>query len=177
MWQIYLFYKFEMLFTFFFGEVMNLRPVIVPYFKFLFRKLLIKLLIIKRTLERGKSELRRALNHRLALAVQWKDTVMAFIGSKLFGNGHHRNVLAISYENGWLTWCHENKAVLWIIDIDISCYIEDEVYAVFAIVNIKLLLFYWVHFLNLESRALIFKTVIIWIILLTSCFRLQNKCA
>lgn len=173
--KIILFQKSEVLFTFLLCEVMNLRPVIVPNFKFLFRKLLIKLSIVKWGLKRRKCELRWAFDDWLTFAVQRKGAVMAFVSSKLFGDCHHGYVLAIPDEDSWLAWCHEDEAVLWIINVKVGSDIEDEVYAIFAIVDIKLLLFYWIYFLYLESRALIFKTVIIWVILLARCFRLQDK--
>jgi hypothetical protein len=166
-----------MLFSFLFGKIVNLWPMIVPNLKFLFAQLLVKLFIIDGTGKGGEGEFRRALDHRLALAIQWKGTVMALVCSELLGHCNYVDILAAPHEDSRLHWAQEDETVLGIVNVDIGCDIEDEVDTVLAVINIVLLLFDWIDLLHLEAVNLIYEPVVVRVIFLLGGLGLQNKIA
>ena len=67
---------------------------------------------------------------------------MYFISPELFSYSNHYQIFAISNENCTLAWGYKDEAVLTIIDVQISCDIKNEENAIFAVIDVELLLFY-----------------------------------
>ena len=157
-----------MLFSFFLGKIMNFGPMIIPRHKpHLFH--LMRQLLINGTLKRTKNQLRWTLHNRLTLTIKWEATMMTLISSKLSSDSHNNHLFTIPNKNSTLTWSNKDETILTIIYIHISCYIENEIGWIFAIIYIVLLFFYWIQLLYLEFICLIFKPIVIWVVLLFYC--------
>ena len=66
---------------------------------------------------------------------------MAFIGPELSGNSYDGELFAIPKENCAFTRCNEDEAVDAVVYVDIGGDVKDEKGAVFAVVEVELLLF------------------------------------
>jgi len=95
---------------------------------------------------------------------------MAFIGSELSSYSNDGELLTISDENGAFAGCNEDCAVLAVVNVYIGRDVEDKIAAVFAIVDVVLLLFYRVNFFNLEGVGLVFEAVVVRVILFLDSF-------
>lgn len=153
---------------------MNLRPMIVPRLEF-FLKALLRQLFIYWCTKRWKDKFRWAFDNWLTFAIEWESTLVTLVSSKLTSDSYNVKFFTISNKYGTFTWCYKDITVLAVINIDISCDIKDKIAAIFTIIDIKLLFFYWIDFLDFERIRLIFETVIIRIIFFLNClsFRLQ----
>ena len=63
-----------------------------------------------------------------------------------------------------------------IIYVQVGSDIEDEIKAVFAVIDIELLLFDGVDFLHSKGLNLIDEAIIVWIYFFLYCFRLEDIC-
>lgn len=153
---------------------MNLRPMIVPRLEF-FLKTLLRQLFIYWCTKRWKDKFRWAFDNWLTFAIEWESTLVTLVSSKLTSDSYNIKLFAISNKNGTFTWCYKDITVLAVINIDIGCDIKDKIARIFTIIDIKLLFFYWIDFLDFERIRLIFETIIIRIVFFLNCFsfRLQ----
>lgn len=94
---------------------------------------------------------------------------MALIGPKLLGGCNQNHSFAVPYEDGTLTGCNKNGAILAVIDVEIGSDVEDEKLAILAIFNVVLLLLNRVYRFDLEGRGLLDEAVIIRVVFLLDC--------
>ena len=99
---------------------------------------------------------------------------MALICSKLFSSSNNDESFTISYKNRALAWCNKDRAIISIVYVKISSYIEDKILRILAAIYIVLLLFYRINLFYFEAINLIFISIIIWVVFLLHNFRLQN---
>lgn len=97
---------------------------------------------------------------------------MSLISSKLFGCGYHYQIFTISYENSAFAGGNKDEAVLSIIDIQIGGDIEDEEGAVFAVIDIELLLFDRIYLFDPEGLGFVEEAVVVRVYLFLDIFRL-----
>lgn len=119
-------------------------------------------------------EIRWAFNHRLTLTIQRKYAIMALISPKLLSRSNNSKSLATSYKNCAFARCNKDSTIISIIDVEISSDVEDKVLWIFAVIYIILLLFNRINLFYFEAINFIFISIVIWIIFLLHCFRLQN---
>ena len=84
---------------------------------------------------------RGAFNHWLAFAAQGEVAVMAIVSPELTNDTNYDHILTTPDKNAAFAWGCKNDAILTIINVDISCDIEDEVKTSFAVINVELLSF------------------------------------
>jgi hypothetical protein len=101
---------------------------------------------------------------------------MALIGPELFGGSNQYHSLAIPDENGALARRYEDRASFTVIDVEIGGDVEDEEVAIFAVVDVVLLLLNRVDFLHLEGTTLVDEAVVVGVVLLLHCLGLQHVC-
>lgn len=65
---------------------------------------------------------------------------MTLISPKLLGGSNEDHPFAVSNEDGALTWSNKDGAILTVIDVEVGSDVKDKVLAVFAILNVVLLL-------------------------------------
>ena len=75
---------------------------------------------------------------------------MATICSELTSDCHNDHFTAAPYEYAALAGRGEDETVLAVIDINICCHVENEIEAIFAVVNIELLTLQRINWLYLE---------------------------
>ena len=119
-------------------------------------------------------EIRWAFNHRLTLTIQWKYAIMTLISPKLLSRSNNSKSLATSYKNCAFAWCNKDSTIISIIDVEISSDVKNKVLRIFAVIYIILLLFNRINLFYFEAINFIFISIVIWIIFLLHCFRLQN---
>jgi hypothetical protein len=135
---------------------------------------LLSKLRIDGTFERGKSEPIWTLYHRLTLAIEGKSAIVALKCSKLLCRRDESDVFAISNEDSGFTGRNKNGAILTIVDVEIGGDIEDEEGAIRTPVNIVLLLLNGIDGLHLELPILFEVSIVVRIVLLFYCLRLEN---
>lgn len=119
-------------------------------------------------------KVRGALDHRLALTIERKDAIVALVGSKLLGGSNNGQSFAVPNEDCALARSDEDSAVFRVIDVEVGSDIEDEVLAILAIIYIVLLLFDGVDLFYLEAIGLVFISIIVRVVFLLHCLRLQD---
>lgn len=65
---------------------------------------------------------------------------MAFVCSKLLGGCNQNNSLAVTNKDGAFAGCNEDGAVFAVVDVEVGGDVKDEILAIFAVINIVLLL-------------------------------------
>lgn len=93
-------------------------------------------------LERRKHQLRGTLNNGLTFTQQRKYTIVTFIRPELFCSRNNRQIPAVSHKYRALTWRDVNLAIVSLIDVHVGSNIKNEVFGVFAVINVVLLAFY-----------------------------------
>ncbi len=152
---------------------MDLTPMVIPNFKFSFRKLLSKL-SVSRSIETWENHVWRTFNNRLAFAVNRKVTIFAIHCSKLLTGCNYVHFFTVSYENCALTWRYKNETILCVIDVDVCCDIENKEKTVFAAVDIKLLFLYGVYLFDSKLTFLVEESVVVGIVFLFNLFGGEN---
>lgn len=100
---------------------------------------------------------------------------MTLISSKLTSSCHNDHVFTVSYEYCAFTGSNKNKAVFRVVNVEIGCDVENKIIAVFAFIDVILLLFDGVYLFNFEGPFLVHKLIIIWVIFfLYRFFGFQN---
>ena len=66
---------------------------------------------------------------------------MTLVCSKLLGGSYYHYIFAASNKDSALAWSNKDETVLSVINIDVGGYVEDEELAIFAIIDVILLLF------------------------------------
>ena len=112
----------------------------------------------------------------MTFTVERKSTIMALVCSKLTSNSNNSQIFATPNKYCALTRSYKDKTVLGIINVDISCDIEDKKWTVFAVIYIVLLLFDRINCFDFKCSFFIFETIIIRIIFLFRSFWFENIC-
>jgi hypothetical protein len=99
---------------------------------------------------------------------------MALIGPKLPRYSDYGQLFAVSDKNGAFAGCDKDSAILAVVDVNIGSNIENKITAIFAVVDVVLLLLDGVDFLDLKGICLILEAVVVRIVLFLYCFWLQN---
>lgn len=142
-----------------------MTPVVVPYFQLSFVKLVNQFFVFW-TLKTRKVHSSRALNYWTTFTQKRKMTILTIYSPKLPSSCNNSQVFAISDKNSTITRGNENKAIVGIIDINISSNIKDKIRTIFTVVKVKLLHFYSVNLLYFKLSLFISKTKLFWIYLL-----------
>ena len=75
---------------------------------------------------------------------------MALICSELSSDSNYSQSFTVSYKNGALARSYKYGTILAVVNVDVSCDIEDEIKAIFTVIDVVLLFFDRIDFFYFE---------------------------
>lgn len=99
---------------------------------------------------------------------------MALIGSELSSDSYDGELPTISDKDSAFAWSNKDSEVLAIINIHIGCDIKDKITTVFTVIDVVLLFFDRVYFLDFKGIGLVFEAIVIRVVFFLDSFRFED---